>query len=186
MSEKKKKTNWLKEIGENILWLAAVFIAVQLITHFVGVPSVVDGASMEPYFHDGEYLWVDKIEYYFSEPERYDVIIFPVNNGGTETHYIKRIIALPGETVYIDEEGGIFINDEKLPDIYGKELIHANNRHLAENPITLGETEYFVLGDNRNHSSDSRFESVGNIEKDRIVGKVAIRFWPFDKWGIIK
>ncbi len=186
MSEKKRKTNWLKEIGEYILWLAGVFIAVQVITHFIGVPSVVDGASMEPYFHNGEYLWVDKVGYYFSEPERYDVVIFPVDNVGRETHYIKRIIGLPGETVYIDEKGGIFVNDEQLPDIYGKELIHENNRHLAAEPITLGEDEYFVLGDNRNHSSDSRFSTVGNIERDRIVGRVALRFWPLDKLEIIK
>lgn len=186
MSEDKKKINWLKEIGEYILWLAGAFIAVQLITNFIGVPSVVDGGSMEPYFHEGEYLWVDKVGYYFSEPERYDVIIFPVESVGEETHYIKRIIGLPGETVYIDEKGAIFINEEQIPDIYGKEIISESNRHLAASPITLGDDEYFVLGDNRNHSSDSRFQTVGNIERDRIVGRVVARFWPFNKIGIVK
>lgn len=186
MSEEKKKINWLKEIGEYIIWLAGAIVVVQLITTFIGVPSIVDGASMEPNFHDGEYLWVDKVEYYFSDPERYDVVIFPVNNGIEDTHYIKRIIGLPGETIFIDEKGGIFINDEQLPDVYGKELIKENNRHLAKEPITLGEDEYFVLGDNRNHSSDSRFETVGNITKDRIVGRAVFRLWPFDKMGKLK
>lgn len=186
MSEEKKKINWLKEIGEYIVWMVGAIVLVHLITAFVGVPSIVEGDSMEPNFHDGEYLWVDKVEYYFSEPERYDVIIFPVNNGLEETHYIKRIIGLPGETVYIDEKGGIFINDELLPDIYGKEVIKENNRHMAKTPITLGENEYFVLGDNRNHSSDSRLSTVGNITKDRIVGRVAVRLWPFSEFGKIK
>ena len=99
MSEEKKKINWIKELGEYILWLAGAFLVVQLITNFIGVPSIVDGASMEPNFHDGEYLWVDMVKYYFEEPERYDVVIFPVDNGFEETHYIKRIIGLPGETV---------------------------------------------------------------------------------------
>jgi signal peptidase I len=186
MSEEKKKINWIKELGEYILWLAGAFLVVQLITHFIGVPSIVDGASMEPNFHDGEYLWVDMVGYYFHEPERYDVVIFPVDNGFEETHYIKRVIGLPGETVYIDEKGGIFVNNEQLPDIYGKEVIRENNRHLAKEPITLGEDEYFVLGDNRNHSSDSRLATVGNISKDRILGRVVARLWPFDKLGLIK
>lgn len=186
MDEEKKKINWLKEIGEYIIWIVGAFIVVQLITNFIGVPSIVDGASMEPNFHDGEYLWVDKVEYYFSEPERNDVVIFPVNDGIGETHYIKRIIGLPGETVYIDEKGSIFVNDVQIPDVYGKEVIKENNRHLAASPITLGEDEYFVLGDNRNHSSDSRLSTVGNIMRDRIVGRVVFRLWPFDKIGKIR
>lgn len=186
MGEEKKKINWIKELGEYILWLVGAVVFVQLITTFVGVPSIVDGASMEPYFHDGEYLWVDKVDYYFNEPERYDVVIFPVDNYAAETHYIKRIIGLPGETVYIDEKGVIYINDEQIPDIYGKEVIKENNRHLAATPITLGDDEYFVLGDNRNHSSDSRFSTVGNIERERILGKVVARLWPFDQMGLIK
>lgn len=186
MSEEKKKINWLKEIGEYIVWLVGAVVFVHLITTFVGIPSIVDGDSMEPNFHDGEYLWVDKVEYYFSDPERYDVIIFPVDTGFEETHYIKRIIGLPGEKVYIDENGGIFVNDEQIPDIYGKELIKESNRHLAAEPITLGEGEYFVLGDNRNHSSDSRFATVGNITEDRIVGRVVARLWPLHALGIIK
>lgn len=80
----------------------------------------------------------------------------------------------------------IYINGEVLPDTYGKEVITEYNRQLAAEPITLGPDEYFVLGDNRNHSSDSRFESVGNIERDRIMGRVVARLWPLNKIGIVK
>lgn len=181
-----EKKSWIKELLEYVIWLGGVWIAVQLIINFVGVFSVVDGDSMQPTLYNGEYLWVDKFTYQLSEPERFDVIIFPINYRGEDSHFVKRIIALPGETVYIDENGVIYINGEVLPDTYGKEVITEYNRQLAAEPITLGPDEYFVLGDNRNHSSDSRFESVGNIERDRIMGRVVARLWPLNKIGIVK
>ena len=82
---------------------------VQLIITFVGVFSVVDGDSMQPTLYDKEYLWVDKLSYRFSEPERFDVVIFPIQYRGQKNHFVKRIIGLPGETVYIDENGVIYI-----------------------------------------------------------------------------
>lgn len=186
MEEKITLKSVVKEIVEYIIWLAGVFVAVQLIVNFVGVVSQVDGESMEPNFYNGQYLWVDKVGYYISDPDRYDVIIFPVDHNGVEKHFIKRIIGLPGETVYIDEQGGIYINGELILDIYGKELIVAHNRHRAAEPITLGEDEYFVLGDNRNHSSDSRYEFVGNVKRSDIVGRVVVRLWPLNSIGFIK
>ena len=171
---------------EYIVWLAAVILAVQFLTRYVGVFSVVDGASMEPTLYHQEYLWVDKVEYHLSDPERFDVIIFPVMYDGEEKHYVKRIIGLPGETVQIDEKGVIYINGEVLQEGYGKEVISYYNRFRAEQPITLGEDEYFVLGDNRNNSSDSRTSIVGNVKREDIVGRVAFCLWPFDKIGVIK
>ena len=181
-----EKKSWVKELLEYVIWLGGVWIAVQLIINFVGVFSVVDGDSMQPTLYNGEYLWVDKFTYQFSEPERFDVIIFPIVYRGENSHFVKRIIGLPGETVYINENGVIYINGEVLPDTYGKEVIAEYNRQLAAEPITLDSDEYFVMGDNRNHSSDSRFESVGNIERDRIMGRVVARLWPFNKIGTIK
>ena len=169
-----------------MVWLGAVWLVVQLIITFVGVFSIVDGDSMQPTLYDKEYLWVDKFSYLVSEPERFDVVIFPIEYRGVDSHFVKRIIGLPGETVYIDENGVIFINDKVLPDTYGKEIISEFNRHLAAEPITLGPNEYFVLGDNRNHSSDSRFDSVGNISRDRLMGRVVARLWPLNKIGIVK
>lgn len=184
--EEEEKKPFIQELVEYIVWFAAVVLAVQFITRYVGVPSVVDGASMEPTLYHKEYLWVDKVEYHFSDPERFDVIIFPVNYGGEEKHYVKRIIGLPGETIQIDEKGVIYINGEVLKEGYGKEVISHYNRFRAEEPITLGEDEYFVLGDNRNNSSDSRTSIVGNVKRDDIVGRVAVCLWPFDKIGIVK
>lgn len=186
VNEEPKKKSWIRETLEYIIWLGGVWLMVQLIITFVGVFSVVDGDSMQPTLYDKEYLWVDKLTYQFSEPERFDVVIFPIQYRGQESHFVKRIIGLPGETVYIDENGVIYINGEVLPDTYGKEIIAEYNRQRAAEPLTLGEDEYFVLGDNRNHSSDSRFEAVGNITRDRIMGRVAARLWPFNKIGIVK
>ena len=101
-----------------------------------------------------------------------------------KTYYIKRIIGLPGETVYIDEEGKIYIDGEILTENYGKEVIVDPGR--AYEPITLGEDEYFVMGDNRNNSSDSRDPVVGNIHRDEFIGKAWMRIWPLDKMGMIK
>ena len=126
--------------------------------------------------HSGDTLWIDKLEYEFGSPKRFDVVVFPYEEE-EDTFYIKRIIGLPGETVYIDEEGTIYINDEPLEgDKYGREPIAEDKRGVASEEVTLGDDEYFVLGDNRNNSRDSRFEDVGNIHKDVIIGKAVFRF----------
>ena len=138
---------------------------------------------MEPMLSDGDNLIVDKLSYRFNEPQRFDIIVFPFRYA-EKTYYIKRIIGLPGETVFIDENGTIFINGEELQDSYGKEIIKDPGR--AYEPITLGEDEYFVLGDNRNNSSDSRDPVVGNIHRDEFIGKAWMRIWPFSKMGMIK
>lgn len=186
MEEKKEQKSKLREVLEYIVWLVGVFIAAQLFTSFVGVPSIVDGASMEPTLYHGEYLWVDKLSYILSEPERFDVVIFPIEYQGRDSHFVKRIIGLPGETVYIDEYGSIYIDGEILQEPYGKEVISERNRGRAAEPVTLGEDEYFVMGDNRNYSSDSRYDTVGNIERERLIGRVVACLWPLDKLGIVK
>ena len=117
-----------------------------------------------------------RLEYEFGAPKRFDVVVFPYEEE-KDTFYIKRIIGLPGETVYIDEEGTIYINDEPLEgDKYGREPIAEDKRGVASEEGTLGDDEYFVLGDNRNNSRDSRFEDVGNIHKDVIIGRAVFRF----------
>ena len=138
---------------------------------------------MESTLSNEDHLLVDKISYRFHDPERFDIIVFPFQYD-KETYYIKRIIGMPGETVRIDEDGNIYIDEELLEEDYGREVIENPGR--AVEPIMLGDDEYFVMGDNRNNSSDSRDPSVGNIHRNDIIGRAFIRIWPLSKFGILK
>lgn len=178
-----KMKNILKEILSISIYLLLVFCAAYLIVTYVGQRTQVSGSSMETTLSDGDHLIVDKISYRFHDPERYDIIVFPFQYD-TDTYYIKRIIGMPGETVQIDESGNIYIDGEILEETYGREVIQNPGR--ASDPILLGEDEYFVMGDNRNNSSDSRDPSVGNIHRGDIIGRAFIRIWPSSKFGILK
>lgn len=173
----------LKEILSTSLYLLVVLVLTFLVVTYVGQRTKVVGSSMEPMLSDGDNLIVDKISYRFDDPKRFDIIVFPFRYA-EKTYYIKRIIGLPGETVYIDEDGVIYIDGEVLKESYGKEVIVDPGR--AYEPITLGEDEYFVMGDNRNNSSDSRDPVVGNIHRDEFIGKAWMRIWPLNKMGMIK
>ena len=165
----------LREILSTSLYLLGVLCAVYLVIHFVGQRTQVQGDSMEPKLSTEDNLIVDKISYRFHDPERFDIIVFPFQYE-KDTFYIKRIIGLPGETVQIDEEGNILIDGEILEESYGKEVIMNPGR--AYEPVELGEDEYFVMGDNRNNSTDSREPSVGNIKREDIIGRAWLRIWP--------
>ena len=164
----------------------AYFLA-SFVTNYVAYQTPVEGESMEPTLTDGDSVVIQRLSYYFTDPKRYDVVVFPVNydSGSAEkTYYIKRVIGLPGETVQIDENGNIYINGELLEENYGAETIQNPGR--AVNPITLGEDEYFVMGDNRNNSKDSRSEEVGNVKRSQIIGRAWLRIWPLNKFGLLK
>ncbi len=175
----------LREVLSTGLYLLIVLCLTYLVIAFVGQRTEVNGASMEPTLSDEDNLIVDKITYRFHDPERFDIIVFPYKFK-EKTYFIKRIIGLPGETVQIDAEGNIYIDGEILKESYGREVISADHIGLAGEPITLGEDEYFVMGDNRNNSTDSRVAQVGNIKRDDIIGRAWLRIWPFDKFGILK
>ncbi len=175
----------MKEMINTLLYLLAVLCLTWLVIQFVGQRTEVEGASMEPTLYNGDNLIVDKISYRFRDPERFDIIVFPYKHK-EKTYYIKRIIGLPGETVQIDEQGNIYINGELLVESYGREIIRPDNVGLARAPIVLGEDEYFVLGDNRNNSSDSRTEAVGNIKREDIIGRAWVRLWPFERFGVLR
>ncbi|MDE7322713.1 MAG: signal peptidase I [Lachnospiraceae bacterium] len=178
-----KMKSILKEILSISIYMLLVFCAAYLIVTYVGQRTQVSGSSMETTLSDGDHLIVDKISYRFSDPERFDIIVFPFQYD-MDTYYIKRIIGMPGETVQIDESGNIYIDGEILEESYGREVIQ--NAGRACDPILLGEDEYFVMGDNRNNSSDSRDPSVGNIHRNDIIGRAFIRIWPSNKFGILK
>ena len=175
----------LKELLSTGIYILIVLILTFLLINYVGQRTVVDGESMETTLSNGDNLIVDKISYRFKDPQRFDIIVFPYKYK-ENTFYIKRIIGLPGETVQIDIDGNIYINGELLSESYGREIIRSDMIGRAGEPIVLGEDEYFVLGDNRNNSSDSRTESVGNIKRKDIVGRAWLRLWPFNKFGILK
>lgn len=182
-NENAEEINIVRELIGMALYIVTVIIVVWFIVHFVGQRTEVNGLSMYDTLDDGDNLWVDKMSYRFKEPKRFDIIVFPYQ--GSEIYYIKRIIGLPGEKVRIDEEGNIYINDKILDEDYGYEQIVPEMIGRAGEDILLGDDEYFVMGDNRNNSKDSRFEDVGNIKRDELIGKVAFRMWPLSKFGKI-
>ena len=163
----------MKEFLNTAIYLLCVLGAVWLVITFVGQRTEVEGASMENTLHNGDNLIVDKLRYRFRDPERFDIIVFPFQYQ-TNTYYIKRIIGLPGETVQIMEDGSIYINGEKLEESYGREVIQPETIGRAAEPIVLGEDEYFVMGDNRNNSSDSRTDIVGNIKREYAALQILI------------
>ena len=180
--KRRLKPVW-KDLLEMFLYFVGVLVVSILIVTFVGQRTIVEGGSMNPTLEDRDNLIVDKISYRFADPKRFDVIVFPYQHA-KKTYYIKRIIALPGEDIFINAEGTIFINGKVLEDNYGNEVILNPGR--AETTITMGPDEYFVMGDNRNNSSDSRDSMVGNIKRKDIIGRAWLRIYPFDKFGLVK
>lgn len=163
-----------------LICVAAAVLLALLITHFVAHHTSVEGSSMETTLASGDQLIVENVSYYFHDPERFDVVVFPFDDN---TNYIKRVIGLPGETVQI-KDGYVYINGNILDENYGRERI--NDPGIAENEIHLGSDEYFVLGDNRNASVDSRDQEVGLIRGSDIKAKAWLCFYPFSQVRFIE
>lgn len=160
-----------KIIKEIIIWILLVVITITasyIITTNVFVKTSVSGISMEPTLTEGQVVIVNKFEYYFKTPKRNDVIVYKQSNKEHSYFELKRVIGLPGETVKI-KNGVVYINDEVMKEKVKTDTIQ--NGGLAEEGVKLDDNEYFVLGDNRNDSEDSRFASVGNVLKNEILGK---------------
>lgn len=174
----------LRELFSWIICIAIALCAAYLTVTYVAQITQVVGDSMMNTLQDEDKLIMDKISYRFREPKRFEIIVFPYRHTEKETHVIKRIIGLPGETIQI-KEGYVYINEKKLDESYGLEVIEEDNYGIAAEPITLGKNEYFVLGDNRNNSTDSRVPDVGPIHKIEIEGRAWLRIWPFDSFGVL-
>ena len=165
---------------ETIVVSLAVFALVYI---FLFQPHQVDGHSMEPNFHNGEYILTDKVSYRLHAPKRGDVVVFH-SPQDERVDFIKRIIGLPSDTVMV-KDGYAYVNNVKLPEPYindpGKVLPGA---FLAEGtPVTVPDGEYFVMGDNRLHSSDSR--EWGFVTRQEIVGRAFFRYWPISDIGLV-
>lgn len=166
--EKKISKGLIRDIIEIIVGTIIVIFMAFVIMYFVGTGTTVIGNSMEPALYNGQEILINKFSYKLSSPKREDVIVF-LPNGNENTHYyVKRVIGLPGETIQI-KEGRIYINGHlyEEDDSYD-EIADAG---IAESEIVLGSTEYFVLGDNRNSSEDSRSGNIGPIDRKVIIGK---------------
>ena len=171
----------IKELSGWLLYIVLIIAFTWCVVTFVGPRTEVSGSSMETTLSDKDQLIVDKMTYRFRDPKRYDIVVFPYQYQDN-TYYIKRIIGLPGETVQI-LSGMVYIDGMRLDEHYGNELME--NPGIAEEPLTLGEDEYFVLGDNRNNSSDSRASDVGLIHRKDLIGRAWIRVWPLSQIGVI-
>ncbi len=177
----KKLGAFFLDILEVVVFAIAIFLFIYLL---VLQPHKIKGDSMQPNFPDGEFLLTDKITYRFGEPKRGDVVVFeaPVAEG---EEYIKRIIGLPGDIVSV-KEGKVYINNRKLDETYLKSTLYTQGGgFLADNgEYTVNPGEYFVMGDNRPASSDSR--SWGPVPKGKITGRAWVIYWPPEKTGIVK
>lgn len=171
----------IKELAGWLLYIVLIIAFTWFVVTFVGQRKEVSGSSMETTLSDKDQLIVDKMTYRFRDPKRYDIVVFPYQYQDN-TYYIKRIIGLPGETVQI-LSGMVYIDGMRLDEHYGNEIME--NPGIAEEPLTLGEDEYFVLGDNRNNSSDSRASDVGLIHRKDLIGRAWIRVWPLSQIGVI-
>lgn len=168
-----------------ILKVLVISLAIVLpIRYFIVQPFIVRGASMEPNFENSEYLIIDELSYYFREPNRGESIVFRYPRDPRQ-FFIKRIIGLPGERVEL-KGGKIKIHNKEYSDGFTLQepyLSLPNRATYPELSVALKEDEFFVLGDNRDFSSDSRVWGV--LERRFIVGRAAFRAWPFDRFGII-
>lgn len=167
-------------------WAISIFVVVIVGYSIVtfGIQSVtMVGQSMEPVLTNQDVVLLNKRAYTFQEPKRYDIVAFKLKDDTDAYFNIKRIVGLPGETIQI-KNGKIFVDGNVLTDLPFEDLIMTEG--VALDGVTLGENEYFVIGDNCNNSEDSRYVNIGNISKKEISGKVIFRIAPRDAIGFIK
>lgn len=188
----RKKRSKLSIIIEVILYLCVFVFCIYIVPTYILQRTVVSGESMEETLHNGESLLVNKLSYRFHDPERYDIIVFYPKGRDIEEYYVKRIYGLPGETIYI-KDNSVFINGKKIDDPYAYGAMDEDEIELgtADKPYTLKEDEYYVLGDHRSVSLDSRYlpsgdsedDAPGPVKRENIAGKVFLRIWPLSQFG---
>ena len=168
--QKKKKLNpkIIKDIFEMIIGGMIVIFLAFVIVYSVGMKTSVVGDSMEPMLYNGQEILMNRIVYRLSSPKRGDVIVFLPNGNQNSHYYVKRVVGLPGDTIQI-QNGNVYVNGVLLEE--DEEFDKMKDSGIAENELELAADEFFVLGDNRNSSEDSRSGNIGPVRKDTIVGK---------------
>lgn len=174
-------------MGENriqtaVNWIVDILVMIVLACYTVyafGCCVSVNGHSMEPALSQGDYVLVNRLAYDLGQPDRFDIVVF-TQDGSVQN--IKRVIGLPGETVQIKDRA-VYINGERLEA--DGDLGNVSIAGAAEHPVELGENEYFLLGDNRDSSEDSRFFGIGNVKREQIIGKVWLRFRSVSDFGLV-
>lgn len=178
---RKKKVSGKRIAAEVCIYVAMLFLCVFIVPKYVIQRTVVSGSSMLNTLHNNESILVEKISYRFTDPGRFDIIVFyPYGRDDPDDYYVKRIIGLPGETIQIIGDT-IYIDGQVLEENYGKDPI--TDEGIAAEAITLADDEYFVLGDNREISEDSRI--FGPVKRVNIAGHAVFRIYPFDKFGTL-
>lgn len=178
--------NFISFVFELLKIVVISLVIIIPVRYFLIQPFYVKGASMEPSFYDHEYLIIDEITYRFKEPLRGDIIVFRYPRNPQE-YFIKRLIGLPGEEIQIkDGEVRVFSKENPQGEVLSEPYLGENVRTygLSEERVVLGDNEYFVLGDNRSYSKDSR--SFGPVNKSYITGRVLFRGWPFDRMTVFE
>lgn len=182
---KKRKTVNIPLIKEVITWaveLAIVLVVAYVLVFFIGLRTSVVGSSMSPTFESGDEILVNRFIYKVAQPKTDDLVVFLPNGNEKSHYYVKRVVAVPGDTVQI-KSGVLYVNGSEVTRVSGDESI--DDPGLAKEEITVGEDEYFVLGDNVNNSEDSRYANIGNVKKQYMIGKAWFQISPFRKFGFL-
>lgn len=179
-SAERKKRSVLSICLEILIYVVVAAVVMTTVPRYLLSRVSVDGASMQNTLHDGDQLLAERVSVRTGKIDRFDIIFFHPHGVEDDDIFIKRVIGMPGERVRIDE-GIIYINDAPISESFGAEEIE--HPGLASETIFLGEDEYFVMGDNRNNSTDSRSPSVGNVKLQNIEGVVLFRIWPLSRFG---
>lgn len=167
--QKKKRLNItiIREIMSWMFWIFASILVAAVTVFCIGMKTSVIGASMEPSLYNGQEIFLNRMVYKVSAPKSGDVIVFLPNGNEKSHYYVKRVVGVPGDTLYI-KNGILYVNNETLSEYFDDEIAEPG---LLADSVTLGADEYFVIGDNCNNSEDSRSANVGTIKKEYIIGK---------------
>lgn len=178
-AKKNKKISYM----EILLYIVVLVLCVYFFPKYIIQRTIVSGSSMENTLMNNDNLLVEKLSYHFGSPKRFDIVVFYPYGKEVKEYYVKRVIGLPGETIQIVGED-IYINNKKLEENYGKDPIRYSG--IASEPLLLEDDEYFLMGDNREVSFDSRYEEIGPVHRDYIAGKAVLRIWPLNAFGSVK